>query len=170
MSRAIVVAAAVAAIVGVGCAVPEGRSIPPFAGPTVAGGVQGLRDPDMGAPVPTHSGFPEALQRQDHRVSRAAPVTTEAPPPPAPTSGGGSGIADWDTIAWCESTGRWDLNTGNGYWGGLQFAPSTWFSNGGGPFDGSGPFPYSRAAQIAVAESVLATQGPGAWPNCFEWA
>ncbi|MFN2590909.1 MAG: transglycosylase family protein [Actinomycetota bacterium] len=77
--------------------------------------------------------------------------------------------ADWDAIAQCESGGVWAASTGNGYWGGLQFAPNTWFAYGGGPYDGSGPFPYSREQQIAVAERVLAAQGPGAWPNCFAW-
>jgi hypothetical protein len=75
--------------------------------------------------------------------------------------------ADWYAIAQCESGGRWNINTGNGYWGGLQFAPHTWFAYGGGPFDGVGPFPYSAAQQIAVAERVLAGQGPGAWPVCY---
>jgi resuscitation-promoting factor RpfE len=88
----------------------------------------------------------------------------------SPSSYSGSGRADWYATASCESGQRWSLNTGNGYWGGLQFSPSTWFSNGGGPFDGSGPFPYSAADQIRVAENVLASQGPGAWPNCFHWA
>lgn len=95
------------------------------------------------------------------------------PPPPAPApvaSSTGSGIADWYAIAMCESSGDWSANTGNGYWGGLQFAPSTWFGYGGGPFDGVGPFPYSDTEQIAVAERVLAGQGPGAWPNCFVYA
>jgi hypothetical protein len=78
-----------------------------------------------------------------------------------------TGRADWYAIAQCESGGRWDINTGNGYWGGLQFAPHTWFAYGGGPFDGVGPFPYSAAQQIAVAERVLAGQGPGAWPHCY---
>ena len=77
---------------------------------------------------------------------------------------------DWYAIAACESGGNWHINTGNGYWGGLQFAPSTWFANGGGPFNGKGPFPYSPARQIAVAERVFASQGPGAWPSCFRWA
>jgi hypothetical protein len=86
-------------------------------------------------------------------------------PPPAPSSSG----ADWYAIAQCESGGNWSINTGNGFWGGLQFTPSTWFGYGGGPFSGSGPFPYSAAAQIAVAERVLAGQGPDAWPNCFQW-
>jgi len=78
-----------------------------------------------------------------------------------------SGRPDWYSIAQCESGGRWDLNTANGYWGGLQFAPSTWFAYGGGTFDGQGPFPYSPSQQIAVAERVYAGQGPGAWPVCF---
>ena len=78
--------------------------------------------------------------------------------------------AGWYAIAMCESSGDWSANTGNGFWGGLQFTPSTWFAYGGGPFDGVGPFPYSSSAQIAVGERVLAAQGPGAWPNCFQWA
>ena len=77
---------------------------------------------------------------------------------------------DWDAIAQCESLGRWDLNTGNGFWGGLQFTPNTWFAYGGGPFDGSGPFPYSRSAQIGVAKRVLAGQGLSAWPYCGRFA
>lgn len=85
----------------------------------------------------------------------------------SPSTGSSGGGADWDAIAQCESGGVWSLNTGNGYWGGLQFSPDTWFAYGGGPFDGAGPFPYSREEQIAVGERVLAAQGPGAWPNCF---
>jgi Transglycosylase-like domain len=79
----------------------------------------------------------------------------------------GMPAAGWDAVAACESRGDWSTNTGNGFWGGLQFAPSTWFAYGGGPFDGSGPFPYSREAQVAVAERVLVAQGPGAWPHCW---
>jgi hypothetical protein len=76
---------------------------------------------------------------------------------------------DWDATASCESNGRWDINSGNGYWGGLQFSHGTWFGNGGGPFDGTGPFPFTKAEQIVVAEHVLAGQGPHAWPICFRW-
>ncbi len=76
---------------------------------------------------------------------------------------------DWDATASCESHGRWDINTGNGYWGGLQFSHGTWLGNGGAPFDGTGPFPFTKAEQIMVAERVLAGQGPHAWPVCFRW-
>ncbi|HEX9312506.1 MAG TPA: transglycosylase family protein, partial [Actinomycetota bacterium] len=78
--------------------------------------------------------------------------------------------ANWYAIAACESGGVWAINSGNGFWGGLQFSPGTWYAYGGGPFDGTGPFPYSAGQQIAVAERVLAAQGPSAWPNCFRWA
>lgn len=69
---------------------------------------------------------------------------------------------NWDAVAQCESGGNWSANTGNGFYGGLQFKPSTWAANGG---VGS-PATASREQQIAVANRVLATQGPGAWPKC----
>lgn len=70
--------------------------------------------------------------------------------------------AVWDKIAQCESGGNWGINTGNGYYGGLQFSPSTWRAYGGsGSASGA-----SREEQIAVAERVLAAQGWGAWPVC----
>ncbi|HEX5406525.1 MAG TPA: transglycosylase family protein [Pseudonocardiaceae bacterium] len=69
---------------------------------------------------------------------------------------------NWDAIAKCESGGNWATNTGNGFYGGLQFTMSTWHANGG---SGS-PQNASRSEQIAVAERVLATQGIGAWPVC----
>src|SRR3954466_11399531 len=69
---------------------------------------------------------------------------------------------DWDAIAQCESGGNWAANTGNGHYGGLQFKPATWSSNGG---VGS-PVAASREEQIRVAENVLASQGAKAWPKC----
>ena len=70
--------------------------------------------------------------------------------------------SDWDRLAQCESGGNWHINTGNGFYGGLQFTMGTWRSNGG---SGS-PHHASRAEQIRVAENVLRTQGIGAWPVC----
>ena len=69
---------------------------------------------------------------------------------------------NWDAVAKCEAGGNWAANTGNGHYGGLQFKPATWTSNGG---VGS-PATASREEQIRVAENVLASQGPGAWPKC----
>lgn len=68
----------------------------------------------------------------------------------------------WGKIAQCESGGNWHINTGNGFYGGLQFSLSTWHG-----FGGSGlPSSHSRAQQIVVAKRVQRSQGWGAWPTC----
>ncbi|OBE96405.1 transglycosylase [Mycolicibacterium elephantis] len=72
---------------------------------------------------------------------------------------------EWDQVARCESGGNWAINTGNGYHGGLQFAPGTWASHGGKEFAPAAHL-ATKEEQIAVAERVLATQGKGAWPSC----
>lgn len=77
------------------------------------------------------------------------------------TANADSGV-DWDAVAACESGGNWSTNTGNGYYGGLQFTLGTWQANGG---SGS-PHNASREEQIRVAENVLQSQGIGAWPVC----
>jgi len=72
---------------------------------------------------------------------------------------------NWDAIAQCESGGNWSTNTGNGYYGGLQFSSSTWAGYGGKQY-APNAHQASRAQQIAVAERVLGGQGIGAWPVC----
>ncbi len=71
----------------------------------------------------------------------------------------------WDRLAQCESSGNWSINTGNGYSGGLQFAPATWRGFGGAEF-APAAHQASRTEQIVVAERVLAAQGWNAWPAC----
>lgn len=71
----------------------------------------------------------------------------------------------WDRIAQCESGGNWHINTGNGYYGGLQFAPSTWRAYGGTAYAATAD-QASRSQQIAVATKVQRAQGWGAWPTC----
>ncbi|MBB5892121.1 transglycosylase family protein [Kutzneria kofuensis] len=72
---------------------------------------------------------------------------------------------NWDAVAKCESGGNWAINTGNGFYGGLQFTASTWRAYGGTAYASQANL-ASREAQIAVAERVLAGQGIGAWPVC----
>ena len=72
---------------------------------------------------------------------------------------------NWDAVAQCESTGNWAINSGNGFYGGLQFTESTWLAYGGGQY-AQYANQASRAQQIAIAEKVLAGQGIGAWPVC----
>ncbi|MFF1873866.1 transglycosylase family protein [Kitasatospora herbaricolor] len=74
-------------------------------------------------------------------------------------------VSVWDKVAQCESGGNWSINTGNGYYGGLQFSQSTWKAYGGGQYAPQA-HKASKGQQIAVAEKVLSSQGPGAWPVC----
>jgi hypothetical protein len=71
----------------------------------------------------------------------------------------------WNAIAACESGGNWHINTGNGYYGGLQMAAGTWYGYGGGKY-ASLPSRASKAEQLVVAERILRGQGWGAWPAC----
>lgn len=71
----------------------------------------------------------------------------------------------WDRLANCESGGRWNINTGNGFYGGLQFSYTTWNAFGGGRYASTADR-ASKAEQILVAKRVLQAQGPGAWPHC----
>ena len=93
-----------------------------------------------------------------------APEPAPAPAPaPAPTSNFAGGSTVWDSLAQCESGGNWAINTGNGYYGGLQFNLGTWQSYGGTGY----PHQNSRETQIAVATRLRdASGGYGAWPSC----
>ena len=85
------------------------------------------------------------------------------------SSGGGSSssvaTSTWDALAMCESSGNWAINTGNGYYGGIQFSYSTWLAFGGGAYAPTANL-ATKAQQIEIAEKVLAVQGWGAWPAC----
>jgi hypothetical protein len=116
----------------------------------------------------------------------AAPTTTTAPPPPPPPapvaapapapapapSGAGTGDpndpASWDRLAQCEASGNWAANTGNGYYGGLQFSLSSWQAVGGPGY----PHESSRETQIEMGKRLYAQGGWGHWPGCtrsFGW-
>ena len=95
----------------------------------------------------------------------AATVTAAAAP--VATSGSTAGLdlsnaAMWDKVALCESGGNWHINTGNGYYGGLQFASATWLGHGGGQFAARADL-ASREQQITVANRIYATSGLSQW-------
>lgn len=96
-----------------------------------------------------------------------APEPTPAPAAPEspPATNFAPGNSVWDVIAECESGGNWAINTGNGYYGGLQFSASTWTAYGGGKYAPTANL-ATREEQIAIAEKVQAAQGWGAWPTC----
>ncbi|MGW9477649.1 transglycosylase family protein [Saccharomonospora azurea] len=103
---------------------------------------------------------PSAASRNLARVAVAG-IAVGAPLAIAATPAHADSV-NWDAIAECESGGDWSINTGNGYYGGLQFSLSTWQAYGGTGM----PHETSREQQIAVAERVLDGQGIGAWPVC----
>ncbi|MDC0766628.1 transglycosylase family protein [Streptomyces sp. HD] len=107
---------------------------------------------------------------QPNRINRASlTVTAGGAGMALPLIGTGAAQAadvdTWNKVAACESTSRWHVNTGNGYYGGLQFAQSTWEAYGGARYAARADL-ATKDQQIAVAEKVLDGQGPGAWPVC----
>jgi len=90
------------------------------------------------------------------------------PPPPPPPSGGGGGSPGsgvWDLLAQCESGGNWSINTGNGYYGGLQFSYGTWQAYGGSAYGETANL-ASKSQQIEIAERLRADSGFYPWPAC----
>ncbi|WP_141316089.1 transglycosylase family protein [Streptomyces spinoverrucosus] len=81
------------------------------------------------------------------------------------SSASAASLDTWEKVAECESSGDWDINTGNGYYGGLQFSQSTWEAFGGTAYAPRAD-QATQQEQIAVAEKVLEAQGPQAWPVC----
>jgi len=96
------------------------------------------------------------------------PTTTAPPPPPPPPPAPSSGYGDpndpatWDRLAQCEAGGNWAANTGNGYYGGLQFSLSSWQAVGGSGY----PHEHSRETQIEMGKRLYNQGGWNHWPTC----
>ncbi|MFF3348754.1 transglycosylase family protein [Streptomyces sp. NPDC002779] len=95
----------------------------------------------------------------------APPPTASAPAAPLPPYACAKDQWPWGCIAECESSGRWHINTGNGFYGGLQFWQPTWKAFGGLKYAPRADL-ATRQQQITVAQKVLAVQGWKAWPVC----
>jgi uncharacterized protein YabE (DUF348 family) len=95
-----------------------------------------------------------------------APAPSTSSTPSAPAAPAVSGGSVWDALAQCESGGNWAINTGNGYYGGLQFSYGTWLAYGGGAYAQTANL-ATREQQIAIATKVRdARGGYGDWPSC----
>jgi LysM repeat protein len=114
------------------------------------------------AAIPASTPAPAPVQAAAVSASQADPPAAASVSTAAPASSGG---VNWSAIAACESGGNWSANTGNGFYGGLQFTEQTWLGYGGGQYASSADL-ATEAQQIAVAQRVLAGQGIGAWPVC----
>ncbi|MFI5999232.1 transglycosylase family protein [Streptomyces sp. NPDC051366] len=107
-----------------------------------------------------------AIQRTTRIVTLAGVAgVAVAAPLMAAGSASAATATEWDRVAQCESGGNWSINTGNGYYGGLQFSSSTWAAYGGKAYAAQAN-QASKSQQIAIAEKVLKGQGKGAWPSC----
>lgn len=111
-------------------------------------------------------------RQETHQIRRAAlAVTTVGAATAGPllaTAGSAQAAVPssvWDAVAACESGGNWHIDTGNGFYGGLQFTSGTWLAYGGGQYASRADL-ATPEEQIAVANRVLAGQGWGAWPVC----
>ncbi|KUH39546.1 MULTISPECIES: transglycosylase family protein [Streptomyces] len=112
-------------------------------------------------------------RHQPSRLNRASLTAVGSAGIALPLIGAGTAHAAsvdvWEKVAACESTNRWQVNTGNGYYGGLQFSQSTWQAYGGTRYAPRADL-ATKDQQIAVAEKVLKGQGPRAWPTCSQRA
>ncbi|WP_436795863.1 transglycosylase family protein [Actinospongicola halichondriae] len=126
------------------------------------------------APTTTAAPVTTAAPATTAPTRAVAPTTTAAPTPPpttaAPTTtsdgdyeyGDPRGLQVWLDLAQCESHGNWSINTGNGYYGGLQFSLGAWEGVGGTGY----PHEHSRDTQITMGRRLQAQYGWGAWPHC----
>ncbi|HEX7224864.1 MAG TPA: transglycosylase family protein [Candidatus Limnocylindria bacterium] len=127
------------------------------AGATPSGSTEAL----AGAALPTPATAP--MEATLVGVPTPAPVVAAPPPAAPPVTYAGTSV--WDDLAECESGGNWAINTGNGYYGGLQFSYATWHGYGGAEF-AEYPHQASREEQIIVAERLRAERGYAPWPAC----
>ena len=117
---------------------------------------------DLSATAAAPAYQPSQSSSDDSSSQAESAPAPEAEPAAESSGSSSSGSGVWDQLAQCESGGDWSINTGNGYYGGLQFSQGSWNAAGG---SGS-PADASREEQIRVAENLQASQGWGAWPSC----
>ncbi|MER5729231.1 transglycosylase family protein [Streptomyces sp. NPDC002138] len=106
-----------------------------------------------------------AARKLSARTVTAAALLAVAAPLLGSANASAAAISTWDKVAQCEATGNWAINTGNGYYGGLQISMSTWRAYGGTQY-AARPDQATKQQQILTGEKILAGQGQGAWPSC----
>lgn len=123
-----------------------------------------LKEEVLAAQTTTSSSASSSSSSYSSSYSSSSSYSEPAPAPAPAYNGPSTNVSDsvWDSIAACESGGNWSINTGNGYYGGVQFSLSSWQGVGGSGY----PHQASKAEQIKRAEMLLARQGWGAWPAC----
>ncbi len=121
-----------------------------------------LRIPDNDEELPDRMAEIAAASTPQEPQERSEPAPEPEPQPEPTPTGNTARSGVWDDLAQCESGGNWSINTGNGYYGGLQFSLSSWRAVGGSGY----PHQASKAEQISRGEKLQAIQGWNAWPSC----
>ena len=124
--------------------------------------------PAPSEPAPTTETSTTDTTTADTTTTTADTTTTDTTTDTADSTAG-TYPSVWDAVAACESGGDWDINTGNGYYGGLQFSSDTWLAYGGDQYAPTAD-QATTAEQVEIAQKVLEGQGPGAWPVCSQEA
>ncbi|WP_282071015.1 resuscitation-promoting factor [Janibacter hoylei] len=129
--------------------------------------IEGTKAKPAPKPAPTSTPKSSTPKSSSSSSSSSTPKSTSTPTSEPTKSSSSSGLdtsraAMWDRIAQCESTGNWSINTGNGYYGGLQFDSRTWLGSGGGDFAPRADL-ATREEQITVANRVYAQRGLQPW-------
>lgn len=111
---------------------------------------------------------PDANPQPDQLSQPAQPAQNNPAPQQVSNQGAAPQVPSgsvWDQLAQCESGGNWSINTGNGYFGGIQFSTQSWLAAGGGQYAPRADL-ATREQQIAIGEKLKSMQGWGAWPAC----
>jgi LysM repeat protein len=124
----------------------------------------GAEDAPAAPEAPPEQAAPEADPEPEPQAEPEPEAQTESEPDPAPEQSTATDAGVWDRLAQCESNGDWSANTGNGFYGGLQFEQSSWEWVGGSGM----PHEASKQEQINRAEILLDRQGWDAWPACSD--
>jgi uncharacterized protein YabE (DUF348 family) len=122
--------------------------------------VENIGTKERPAPTPSYSSSSSSSSSSGSSSSSSS----QSAPAPVPSSNG----LNWDAVASCESGGNWHINTGNGFYGGLQFDYGTWLANGGGAYASRADL-ASREEQIAVATRLYNARGSSPWPVCGQY-
>ena len=127
----------------------------------------GINNPDMIFPGDevhiAGSSEAQAQTQTSNSAQNSSANSGNTPAEPAAATEATQGV--WDRLAQCEAGGDWHINTGNGFYGGLQFLPSTWAAFGGHQYAPNAHL-ATREQQIEIAERTQNVQGWGAWPAC----
>ncbi|SOD70343.1 uncharacterized protein YabE [Jatrophihabitans sp. GAS493] len=149
-------------------AAPHPSVAPPAASPRPSAGPRPTPKPATPKPPTPKPATPKPPTPKPATPTPKPATPKPATPKPATPTPKPPGALNWDALAMCESSGNWSINTGNGYYGGVQFNLGTWLAYGGGAY-AARPDLATKAQQIAVATVLYNARGRAPWPYCGQF-